>query len=82
MAQVDKKHFGKGSQGKGDGTGAMTSLPEGMLEENKVLSNRDKKQHTKDRGQDSAAIRTEQRQDDAGTRVSNKGSSAGDRART
>jgi hypothetical protein len=67
MAQVDKKHFGKGTQGKGDGTGAMTSLPKGLLEENQVLSNRDKKQHTKDRGQDSAAIRTEQRQDDAGS---------------
>jgi hypothetical protein len=69
MAQGDKKHFGKGAQGKGSGRGAMTNLDEGILGENQVLSNRDKKQHSKERGQDGNAIKTEQRQDHAGNRL-------------
>ncbi|MCC6204240.1 MAG: hypothetical protein IT533_04570, partial [Hyphomicrobiales bacterium] len=52
MAQGDKKHFGKGTQGKGSGAGAMTDLDEGAVGENQILSNRDKKQHSKERGQD------------------------------
>src|SRR3954468_7900570 len=44
MANASKKHMGSGMQGKGDGTGALTELPEGILEENMVLSNRDKSQ--------------------------------------
>lgn len=63
MTQGDKKHFGKGTQGKGSGAGAMTELDKDALGENQVLSNRDKKQHSKERGQDGNAIKTEQRQD-------------------
>lgn len=63
MARADSKHFGKGTQGKGSGGGAMTELDKDAIGENEVLSNRDKKQHSKERGQDGNAIKTEQRQD-------------------
>jgi hypothetical protein len=69
MAQADKKHFGKGTQGNGAGVGAMTNLDDGVLGENEVLSNRDKTQHSKERGQDGTAIKIEQRQDHAGNRL-------------
>jgi hypothetical protein len=59
MANASKKHMGSGTQGKGDGTGALTELPEGILEENMVLSNRDKSQHNDERGLDSRAVQTE-----------------------
>ncbi len=68
MAHGDKKHFGKGSQGKGTGSGAMTELDKDAVGENEVLSNRDKKQHSKERGQDGNAIKTEQGQDHAADR--------------
>jgi len=45
MANADRKHMGSGSQGKGDGTGAMTDLDQEILPENMVLSNRNKAQH-------------------------------------
>jgi hypothetical protein len=64
----DSKHIGKGSQGKGDGSGAMTDLQEGMLEENQVLSNRDKAQHSEARGLDGKNVQTEQYQDHAANR--------------
>ena len=57
--------MGPGAQGKRSGTGAMTELPEGMLEENMVLSNRDKSRHTDQRGLDSATVQTEQYHDHA-----------------
>jgi len=60
MANADRKHVGSGSQGKGDGTGAMTDLEPDVLPENMVLSNRDKAQHSRERGLDSKAIQTEQ----------------------
>ncbi|MGZ2385356.1 hypothetical protein [Rhizobium brockwellii] len=63
MAHSDKKHFGKGTQAKGAGAGAMTDLDEDTGGENEVLSNRDKKQHSKERGQDGNAIKTAQQQD-------------------
>lgn len=44
----------------------MTELPEGMLEENMVLSNRDKSRHSDERGLDSATVQTEQYHDHAG----------------
>ena len=66
----DSKHFGKGSQGKGDGSGGMTDLQEGMLEENEVLSNRDKAQHPETRGLDSKNVQTEQYQDHSANRRS------------
>ena len=68
MANADKKHMGAGAQGKGDGSGAMTTLPEGLVPENAILSNRDKKQHSHQRGLDSKAIQTEQHQDHSANR--------------
>ena len=46
----------------------MTELPEGVLPENMVLSNRDKSQHSDQRGLDSKNVQTEQYQDHAGNR--------------
>ena len=69
MAQAGKKHFGKGTQGKGSGTGAMTEADRDMVGENQVLSNRDKKQHSRDRGQDGNAIKTDQRQAHSANRL-------------
>jgi hypothetical protein len=68
VANASKTHMGPATQGKGSGTGAMTELPEGILEENMVLSNRDKKQHSSERGLDSKTIQTEQYHDHAGNR--------------
>ncbi|MBW6425213.1 hypothetical protein KX729_27650 [Rhizobium sp. XQZ8] len=58
-----RKHIGSGSQGKGDGTGAMTEPDQDVLPENMVLSNRDKAQHSRERGLDGKAIQTEQLHD-------------------
>ena len=68
MANASKKHIGVGTQGKRAGVGAMTTLPDGLVPENMILSNRDKKVHSDERGQDSKAIQTEQHQDHAGNR--------------
>ena len=68
MANASKNHMGPATQGKGDGSGAMTELPEGILPENMVLSNRDKKQHSAERGLDSKEIQTEQYHDHAANR--------------
>jgi hypothetical protein len=64
MANADKKHMGVGEQGKGAGVGAMTDLNPQEVGENEVLSNRDKQRHTKERGQDSKAIQSEQHNDE------------------
>jgi hypothetical protein len=64
-----KTHFRSGIQGKGDGTGAMTEIPKDKIEENMVLSNRDKAQHSDIRGLDSKHVQTEQYQDHAGNRL-------------
>ena len=69
MANASKKSFGAGAQGKGAGTGAMTELPKEFLGENQVLSNRDKKQHSDARGQDSKTVQNEQLQDSAANRI-------------
>ena len=63
MANASKHGMHPGAQGKGSGSGAMTELPEGVLEENMVLSNRDKAQHGDARGLDSKTVQTEQYQD-------------------
>lgn len=63
MANASRKHIGAGSHGKGDGTGAQTNLDAGILPENMVLSNRDKSQHSDQRGLDSKTVQTEQYQD-------------------
>ncbi|MFE1598688.1 hypothetical protein [Methylobacterium sp. ID0610] len=68
MAKADKHHMGPGTQGKGSGTGAMTELPDGILPENMVLKNRDKSQHSDERGLDSKYVQTEQYQDHAANR--------------
>jgi hypothetical protein len=68
MAKGDKKHIGLGSQGKGSGEGAMTDLPKDEIGENEVLSNRDKQQHTKERGQDGNRIKSDQYQDHSANR--------------
>ena len=69
MAQASKKHFGIGSQGKGSGEGAMTEIPKDMIPENRVLSNRDKAQHPRERGADGKQIQTEQYHDHAANRL-------------
>jgi hypothetical protein len=68
MANASKNHMGAASQGKRDGSGAMTDLPEGILPENMVLSNRDKSRHSDERGLDSKTVQTEQYQDHAANR--------------
>ena len=65
MANASKTHIGKGTKGKGVGVGGMTTLPDGVLEENMVLSNRDKSQHPQERGLDSRTVRNDQHQDSA-----------------
>lgn len=64
MAKADHKHIGVGAKGKGHGTGAMTELDDSILPANSVLSNRDKAQHSRERGLDSKTIMDEQFQDD------------------
>jgi hypothetical protein len=60
------KHMGPGAQGKRSGTGALTELPDGVLEENMVLSNRNKSRHTDQCGRDGAPVQTEQYHDHVG----------------
>jgi hypothetical protein len=69
MAQASKKHFGKGSQGKASGEGAMTEIPKDTIPGNRVLSNRDKAQHSRERGADGKQIQTEQYHDHAANRL-------------
>ena len=69
MANASKKHMGAGGQGKHSGTGGMTDSGEGSVPDNAVLSNRDKSQHPRERGQDGKAIQTEQLQDHAANRA-------------
>ena len=75
MANASKKHFGAGARGKSSGEGAMTTTPEGMLQENAVLSNRDKAAHSQARGMDGKQIKTEQHHDHAANRIPDEGSS-------
>ena len=69
MAEASKKHFGVGTQGKRDGSGALTDIEKDKLSDNMVLSNRDKARHPPDRGLDSKEIQTEQLQDHSGNRL-------------
>jgi hypothetical protein len=73
VADANKKHYGAGAQGKGDGSGAMTDLEEEILPENMVLSNRDMAQHSQERGLDGKAIHTEQYHDHAANRQKDEG---------
>ena len=61
MAKASKKHIGAGALGKRDGSGGLSGNAE--IAENMVLSNRDKTQHSHERGQDSKWIQAEQRHD-------------------
>src|SRR5215203_2952564 len=61
MAKASKKHIGAGALGKGDGSGGLSGNAD--IAENIVLSNRDKAQHSKDRGQDGKWVQSEQRHD-------------------
>lgn len=63
MANASKKHFGAGAHGKSSGTGANTDIEKEKIGENMVLSNRDKSQHSEERGLDGKEILTEQFQD-------------------
>src|SRR5437868_6357827 len=53
MAHASKKKIGPGAHGKGAGVGGLTNIPKEKIGDNQVLSNRDKKQHSHERGQDS-----------------------------
>lgn len=68
MAHASRKHFGPGSQGKGDGTGAMSTVDTSAVPDNMVLSNRDKAQHSDQRGLDSRQVQTMQYRDHAANR--------------
>ncbi|MFD1746759.1 hypothetical protein ACFSE1_14890 [Rhizobium helianthi] len=70
MANASSKHMGASAQGKGTGTGAMTDIEKEKLNENMVLSNRDKAQHSRERGLDSKAVQTEQYQDHEANKLS------------
>ncbi len=69
MSGGDKKHFGRGHQGKGDGTGAMTEIDKDKVGDNEVLSNRDKAQHNQQRGLDGKHVQTEQYHDHVDNRL-------------
>ncbi|MBZ9811362.1 hypothetical protein LB542_00605 [Mesorhizobium sp. BR1-1-9] len=69
MASGSKKHVGSGSHDKGADSGAMTELAKDKIEENAVLSNRDKKQHSEERGLDGNQIKSDQYQDHAANRL-------------
>ncbi|MBP2232639.1 hypothetical protein J2847_005970 [Azospirillum agricola] len=68
MANASKKHIGVGAHGKSAGVGATTELPEGVVGENMVLSNRDKSRHSDERGLDSKTVQTEQLRDHSANR--------------
>jgi len=69
MAHTDKKHFGRGAQSKGTGSGATTDIDKDKIGDHTVLSNRDKSRHTRERGLDGAEIKSEQYQDHSGNRL-------------
>ena len=61
----DGRHLGPGAKGKGAGTGAMTDVQKDLIGDNMVLSNRDKAEHSRDRGHDSKWTQSEQLKDHA-----------------
>lgn len=65
MTKEGKKGVGPATRAKGSGSGAMTDLPEGVLGENEVLSNRDKASHSAARGKDGKRIQSDQYQSHA-----------------
>ena len=69
MSKGGKKHTGAGAHGKGAGAGANTELAKEKVGDHMVLSNRDKSQHTDQRGMDGKHIQSEQLQDHAANRL-------------
>jgi hypothetical protein len=67
-AHGDGKRLGPGTKGKGAGTGAMTDVQNDLIGDNMVLTNRDKSEHSRDRGQDGKWTQTEQLKDHAANR--------------
>lgn len=65
MANASSKKFGAGQQdqGKGDGTGAMTSENPDVVRPTEILSNRDTSRHSDQRGLDSRHVQTQQMED-------------------
>lgn len=72
MANASRKLMGVGGQGKGDGSGAMSTRPDDMPD-NMVLSNRDKAQHNGERGQDTKWNQVEQQFDSQSNQRSPRG---------
>lgn len=62
------KTMGAGAQGKGAGVGAMTELRDETVRKEQILSNRDKSQHTRERGLDSKGVQVDEYQDTAANR--------------
>lgn len=60
MAHASSKQIGSAAHGKGSGTGAMTDIDKSVLADNMVLSNRDKAQHSRERGLDGKSVQNEQ----------------------
>jgi hypothetical protein len=67
-AHGDGKHWDLARGENGAGTGAMTDVQNDLIGDNMVLSNRDKSEHSRDRGQDSKLTQTEQLKDHAANR--------------
>ena len=69
MANATKRRFGPGARGKKSGSGARSVARKDVIEENMVLSNRDKSRHSEERGLDSKSTQTEQYQDHSANRL-------------
>ena len=69
MANASRNRIGPGAQGKSSGAGASTDIEKDKIAENMILSNRDKKQHSDQRGADSKEIQSEQLQDHPANRI-------------
>ena len=68
MSKGGKKQVGTGAHGKGAGAGANSEIQKEKIGDNMVLSNRDKSQHSDQRGMDSKHIQSEQLQDHSANR--------------
>ncbi len=69
MANASSKHIGSGTQGKSSGNGAMTDIDKSVLPDNMVLSNRDKAQHSRERGLDGKSVQNEQFHDNEANHI-------------
>lgn len=69
MANASSKHIGSGAQGKSCGNGAMTDIDKAVLPDNMVLSNRDKAQHSRERGLDGKSVQNEQFHDNEANHI-------------